>query len=195
MRPIRAASLGTATALAALLACAPVAAAATDTDSAHPGGKHRVITLTGQLAQQTRFPVNPGGAPAQGDRTVFHSILFDQDGKQVGDTGGTCTTTRVDNGGAEECVVTYNLPTGQLSVQGTVFGILNPGPPLPSTTRSPAAPGSSAGLAARSTPTRSLRGRGASRSTSTADRLRDGPRSACGARLRGARWGGRRSGQ
>ncbi|WP_371616559.1 hypothetical protein [Streptomyces sp. NBC_00454] len=129
MRPIRAASLGTATALAALLACAPVAAAATDTDSAHPGGKHRVITLTGQLAQQTRFPVNPGGAPAQGDRTVFHSILFDQDGKQVGDTGGTCTTTRVDNGGAEECVVTYNLPTGQLSVQGTVFGILNPGPP------------------------------------------------------------------
>ncbi|MFB0630365.1 hypothetical protein [Streptomyces sp. AB3(2024)] len=130
MRPIRAACLGTATALVALLACAPVAAAAAaGTDSTRAEGGHRVITLTGRLAEQTRFPVNPGGAPAQGDRTVFRSILFDKDGKQVGETGGTCTTTRVDNGGAEECVVTYVLPDGQLSVQGMVFGNLNPGPP------------------------------------------------------------------
>lgn len=130
MRPIRAACLGTATALVALLACAPVAAAAaTDTDSAHDKGKHRVITLIGRLAEQTRFPVNPGGAPAQGDRTVFRSILFDQNNNQVGETGGTCTTTRVVNGGAEECVVTYTLAGGQFSVQGMVFGILNPGPP------------------------------------------------------------------
>lgn len=128
MRPIRAACLGTSTALVTLLACAPVVAAAgTDADSARPKGK--VITLTGRLAEQTRFPVNPGGAPAQGDRTVFRSVLFDKDGKEVGDTGGTCTTTRVDNGGAEVCVVTYNLPGGQLEVQGMVFGILNPGPP------------------------------------------------------------------
>ncbi|MFE2285465.1 hypothetical protein ACFXDJ_14975 [Streptomyces sp. NPDC059443] len=129
MRPIRAACLGTATALAALLACASVAAAATDTGSVHDKGKDRVITLTGRLAQQTRFPVNPGGAPAQGDRTVFRSILFDKNNKEVGETDGTCTTTRVENGGAEECVVTYTLPDGQLTVQGMYFGILNPGPP------------------------------------------------------------------
>ena len=130
MRPIRAACLGTATALVALLACAPVAAAATDTDSAHDKGKDRVITLIGHLEQQTRFPVNPGGSPAQGDRTVFRSLLFDKDDKnQVGETNGTCTTTTVDNGGAEECVVTYNLPGGQLSVQGMVFGILTEGRP------------------------------------------------------------------
>ncbi|MGW2746565.1 allene oxide cyclase barrel-like domain-containing protein [Streptomyces sp. NPDC001450] len=129
MRLIRAACLGTATALVTLLACAPVAAAATDTDFAHARGGDRVITLIGHLAQQTRFPVNPGGSPAQGDRTVFRSDLFDQAGNKVGDTGGTCTTTRVDNGGAEECVVNYNLPGGQLTVQGMVFGILNPGPP------------------------------------------------------------------
>ncbi|WP_254047421.1 allene oxide cyclase barrel-like domain-containing protein [Streptomyces aureus] len=61
--------------------------------------------------------------------TVFRSTLFDQDGKQVGETGGTCDTTRVDNGGAEVCVVTYALPGGQLSVQGMVFGMLDPGPP------------------------------------------------------------------
>ncbi|MFH9725136.1 hypothetical protein ACH4M4_19535 [Streptomyces sp. NPDC017254] len=126
MRPIRAACLGTATALVTLLAGAPVAAAA---DSAHATGKDKVIILIGRLAEQTRFPVNPGGSPAQGDRTVFRSVLFDQEGNQVGETGGTCDTTRVDNGGAEVCVVTYNLPGGQLSVQGMVFGQLNPGPP------------------------------------------------------------------
>ncbi|MDH6538608.1 hypothetical protein ACFXJO_02870 [Streptomyces lavendulae] len=129
MRPIRAACLGTATALVALLACAPVASAATGTDSGHDKDKDRVITLIGRLAQQTRFPVNPGGAPAQGDRTVFRSVLFDQDDREVGETGGTCTTTRVDNGGAEECVVTYTLPDGQIAVQGMVFGNLVPGPP------------------------------------------------------------------
>ncbi|MCB8900915.1 MULTISPECIES: hypothetical protein [unclassified Streptomyces] len=130
MRPIRAACLGTATALVALLVGAPVAAAgAAGTDSVHAKGKDKVIILIGRLAEQTRFPVNPGGAPAQGDRTVFRSILSDQDGKQVGETGGTCDTTRVDNGGAEVCVVTYTLPGGQLSVQGMVFGHLNPGPP------------------------------------------------------------------
>lgn len=57
------------------------------------------------------------------------AVPFDQDGKEVGETGGTCTTTRVDNGGAEECVVTYTLPGGRLAVQGMVFGNLIPGPP------------------------------------------------------------------
>ncbi|MEV0638805.1 hypothetical protein AB0I77_28460 [Streptomyces sp. NPDC050619] len=131
MRPIRAACLGTATALVTtLLACSPVAAAAgPDTDSDHGKGRDRVITLIGRLAQQTRIPVNPGGAPAQGDRTAFRSNLFDQAGNQVGETNGTCTTTRVDNGGAEECTVTYSLPGGQLAVQGMVFRHLIPGPP------------------------------------------------------------------
>ncbi|MEU9146868.1 hypothetical protein [Streptomyces sp. NPDC048349] len=130
MRPIRAACLGSATALATLLACVPVAtAAATDSGSAHDKGKSRVITLTGRLAQQSRFPVNPGGVPAQGDRTVFRSVLFDKNGAEVGETGGTCTTTRVENGGAEACVVTYTLPGGQITVQGMVFGHLVPGPP------------------------------------------------------------------
>ncbi|MFI2200791.1 hypothetical protein ACH47Z_08430 [Streptomyces sp. NPDC020192] len=130
MRPIRAACLGTTTALVALLACAPVEAAATDTGSAHAKGGHRVITLIGVLKEQTRFPVTPGGIPAaQGDRTVFRSDLLDQNRKKVGETGGTCTTTRAVDGGAEECTVTYTLPGGQLSAQGMVFGILTQGRP------------------------------------------------------------------
>lgn len=126
MRPIRAACLGAATALVTLFACTPVAAAATNTDSAHTKGGDKVITLIGHLAQQSRFPVNPGGPAAQGDRTVVRSILFDENDKiQVGETDGFCTTTTVENRGAEECVVTYNLPGGQLTVQGMVFRILN----------------------------------------------------------------------
>lgn len=130
MRPIRAASLGTATALVTLLACTAGSAAATDTDSAHDKPKPRVITLTGQLTQQSRFPVNPAGPAAQGDRTVFRSALLDQAGNEIGETGGACTTTRVEpNFGAEACNVTYTLPGGQLAVQGMVFGHLRPGPP------------------------------------------------------------------
>ncbi|MFI9364339.1 hypothetical protein ACIG5E_25290 [Kitasatospora sp. NPDC053057] len=129
MRPLRAACVGTATALVTLLTCAPVATAATGTDSDPAKGRDRTFTLIGHLAQETHFPVNPGGAPAQGDRAVFRSILFDLDGNQVGETGGTCITTGVDNGGVEECTVTYKLPGGQLSSQGLLFGILNPGPP------------------------------------------------------------------
>ncbi|MCX2179944.1 hypothetical protein KV205_05280 [Streptomyces sp. SKN60] len=130
MRTIRSACLGTATALVTLLACAPLATAAeTGADSAHGKGKHQVITLIGQLAEQNRFPVNPDGPAAQGDRTVVRSSLSDEAGNQVGETGGFCTTTRAalpgDSGGAEECVVTYTLPDGQLTAQGMVFGILN----------------------------------------------------------------------
>lgn len=130
MRPLTAGCLGTATALVALLASAPAEAAATDTGPARAKSAGRVITLIGVLAEQTRFPVNPGGMPAaQGDRTVFRSDLLDGNRKKIGETGGVCTTTRTVDGGAEECVVTYTLPGGQLSVQGMVFGILTQGRP------------------------------------------------------------------
>ncbi len=130
MRPVRAACFGTATALVTLLAYAPVAgASATDTDSAHAKAKDKVITVIGRVAEASRFPVNPGGAPAQGDRLVVRSILFDEAGKQVGETAGTCTTTRVADGGAEVCITTFTLPGGQISAQGMVFGHLTPGPP------------------------------------------------------------------
>lgn len=135
MRPIRAACLGTATALVTLLACAPVAgAAAKDTASSHAKVGDRVITLIGVLQEQTFFFVNPGGVPAaQGDRTVFRSDLKDEHNHLVGETDGTCTTTRAplndQNDQAEECVVTYTLPGGQLTVQGMVFGNLKASPP------------------------------------------------------------------
>ncbi|MFF7441296.1 hypothetical protein [Streptomyces sp. NPDC008122] len=137
MRPVRAACLGTATALAALLACAPVTSAATGTGSAHGAshgkGRAPVITLIGRLAERTPIPLHPGGPAAQGDQVVVRSVLEDLDGNVVGESGGTCVLTRAalpgDPGGAEECIVTYTLPDGQLTAQGMYFGILNPGPP------------------------------------------------------------------
>ncbi|MEV6701953.1 transposase [Streptomyces sp. NPDC051453] len=80
----------------------------------------------------THFPVNPKGPAAQGDRTVVRSKLYakEDEKKQIGWTHGTCTTTLARyNGGVEECVVTYVLPGGQLTVQGLVFGILTNGQP------------------------------------------------------------------
>lgn len=130
-RPIRAACLGTAAAaLVTLLSSAPVASATTDAGSASAKDGARVIVLTGILAEQKRFPVSADG-PSQGDRTAFRSNLYDRPDHKIGETHGTCTTTLATGGGAETCNVTYVLPGGQLTFQGMVFGMLNPGPPPP----------------------------------------------------------------
>ncbi|MGW6362186.1 allene oxide cyclase barrel-like domain-containing protein [Streptomyces sp. NPDC055092] len=133
MRPIGAACLGTAT-LVTLLACTPVAAAATDTGSAQARGKARIITLQAEVQQLTRFPVTPvtPGSVKQGDQVVVRSDLFDEAHNKVGETHGACTTTRggdpalIDE--AEQCVVTYTLPGGQLTVQGMYFNYVDQGP-------------------------------------------------------------------
>lgn len=126
MRPIRAACFGTAT-LVTLLACTPVAAAATDTGSAQARDKGRIITVQAEVAQLTRFPVSPSSV-SQGDQVVVRSDLFDEAHNKVGETHGTCTTTRGGADEAEQCVVTYVLPGGQLTVQGMYFNYLDQGP-------------------------------------------------------------------
>lgn len=126
MRPIRAACLGMAT-LVTLLACTPVAAAATDTGSARAGDKGRIITLLAEVQQLTRFPVTPGSV-SQGDEVVVRSDLFDEEHNKVGETHGACTTTRGGADEAEQCVVTYVLPGGQLIVEGVYFNYLDQGP-------------------------------------------------------------------
>ncbi|MBE8475988.1 hypothetical protein IQ210_34060 [Streptomyces sp. 3R004] len=126
MRPIRAACLGTAT-LVTFLACTPVAAAATDTGSAHARGKARIITVLAEVVQLTRFPVTPGSV-SQGDQVVVRSDLFDEAHNKVGETHGTCTTTRGGADEAEQCLVTYILPGGQLTTQGVYFNYVDQGP-------------------------------------------------------------------
>ncbi|MFF2778926.1 hypothetical protein ACFVU3_29030 [Streptomyces sp. NPDC058052] len=126
MRPIRAASLGTAT-LVSLLAFTPVAAGATDAGSAQARGKDRTLTFLAEVQQLTRFPVTPG-AVSQGDQVVVRSDLFDETHNKVGETHGTCTTTRGGADEAEQCLVTYVLPDGQLTTQGVYFDYIAQGP-------------------------------------------------------------------
>ncbi|MFD8141589.1 hypothetical protein [Streptomyces sp. NPDC059708] len=127
MRSIRAAGLGAAT-LVTLLAFTPVAAASTDTGFSAPSeDKGRTITVLAEVQQLTRFPVTPGTV-SQGDQVVVRSDLFDKAHKKVGESHGTCTTTRGGADEAEQCVVTYVLPGGQLTVQGMYFNYLDQGP-------------------------------------------------------------------
>ncbi|WP_225803013.1 hypothetical protein [Streptomyces sp. NK15101] len=130
MRPIRAACLGTAT-LVALLACAPVAgAAATDTGSAHARDKARTITLRAVVRELHRFPVVEGSV-SPGDRVVARSDLSyfsDETHTKIGESHVTCTTTRGGADEAEQCVATYVLPGGELTVQGMYFNYLDQGP-------------------------------------------------------------------
>ncbi|MFC9491418.1 hypothetical protein ACFTZM_35810 [Streptomyces hydrogenans] len=126
MRPIRAAGLGTAT-LVTLLAFTPVAAGATDAGSAQTKGKTRTLTFLAEVQQLTRFPVTPGSV-SQGDRVVVRSDLFDEAHNKVGETHGTCTTTRGGADEAEQCLVTYVLPDGQITTQGVYFDYIDQGP-------------------------------------------------------------------
>ncbi|MFC9259014.1 allene oxide cyclase barrel-like domain-containing protein [Streptomyces hydrogenans] len=126
MRPIRAAGLGTAT-LVTLLAFTPVAAGATDEGSAQTKGKTRTLTFLAEVQQLTRFPVTPGSV-SQGDRVVVRSDLFDEAHNKVGETHGTCTTTRGGADEAEQCLVTYVLPDGQITTQGVYFDYIDQGP-------------------------------------------------------------------
>ncbi|MGW6559633.1 allene oxide cyclase barrel-like domain-containing protein [Streptomyces hydrogenans] len=126
MRPIRAAGLGTAT-LVTLLAFTPVAAGATDAGSAQTKGKTRTLTFLAEVQQLTRFPVTPGSV-SQGDRVVVRSDLFDEAHNKVGETHGTCTTTRGGADEAEQCLVAYVLPDGQITTQGVYFDYIDQGP-------------------------------------------------------------------
>ncbi|MGW8765780.1 allene oxide cyclase barrel-like domain-containing protein [Streptomyces sp. NPDC055815] len=126
---MRAACLGAAT-LVTLLTCTSVAAdAATDTDSAQAGSKARTITLRAEVKELTRIPAT--GDPAQGDRAIARSDLSlfdDPTHAKIGESHVACTTTRGGDDEAEQCVATYVLPDGQLTVQGMYFNYLDQGP-------------------------------------------------------------------
>ncbi|MDT7847777.1 hypothetical protein RQC66_44455, partial [Streptomyces justiciae] len=65
------------------------------------------------------------GSVSQGDQVVVRSDLFDEAHNKVGETHGTCTTTRGDADESEQCLVTYILPGGQLTTQGVYFNYID----------------------------------------------------------------------
>jgi hypothetical protein len=75
---------------------------------------------------------NPGGTvvdftttfPALGGQDVFHDTLATPTGRPAGDDGGVCTVTTLratslnhNDSGNAQCVITFALPGGQITVQ------------------------------------------------------------------------------
>ena len=90
-------------------------------------GEFTVVTKT---VESEDIDVDDDGDFSVGDESVFSDdikkIDDDKDGKtdedkkddKIGTSGGVCTATRVDGDDFEtECIVTYDLPRGQISTQ------------------------------------------------------------------------------
>ncbi|MFH8386772.1 hypothetical protein ACH4E7_38650 [Kitasatospora sp. NPDC018058] len=106
------------TALAAVLACAPLAHAAAPTPDTLGGdgdGKGKVIKLVALLRQAAGIPVDGPGL-SLGDRQVGNDELF-QNGRKVGSDGFVCTVTSL-SPDERECEITLHLPKGDIAIQG-----------------------------------------------------------------------------
>jgi hypothetical protein len=92
------------------------------------GKKVQIIKLTTQTAQEATLDLGPTGFTV-GDRFVFSENVF-RGSQQVGTDGGECTITRLEpnpvpqgqepTSATVNCVVTIELPKGQVTVQGLV---------------------------------------------------------------------------
>ncbi|MGW2255949.1 allene oxide cyclase barrel-like domain-containing protein [Kitasatospora sp. NPDC001660] len=106
------------TALAAVLACAPLAHAAAPTPGPLGGegeGKGKVIQLVALLRQAATIPADGPGLNL-GDRQVGNDELF-QNGQKVGSDGFVCTVTSL-SPDERECEITLHLPKGDVALQG-----------------------------------------------------------------------------
>jgi hypothetical protein len=102
-------------ALSVVLFSAPLASAG-DGASFRAGGQKgdQVLSLVAKTVQLT---VN-GSGDAQGNGFTLASDLY-RDGQRVGSGGGTCTITRLEGGsGTLQCLMTFALPDGDITVQG-----------------------------------------------------------------------------
>ncbi len=99
-------------ALTAVLLSAPLASACpSGTDD--PLGEKTLSVV----ARITQFTPN-GSGDAQGNGFTFAQDLY-RDGQVVGSGGGTCTITHLETPpGTLQCLSTYALPDGDITVQG-----------------------------------------------------------------------------
>jgi allene oxide cyclase-like protein len=106
-------SLGAVLLLLLTLAVVVVASASGD------DGKEE-FTVVGTTVQDSDIDLPPEEEFSQGDQFVFTEDLS-QDGK-VGSAGGVCTLVRLgpDESATFQCVATFSLEKGQLTIQGLV---------------------------------------------------------------------------
>jgi len=110
----------------------PLAATSVPRAPADDGGAPRNVWKVIRLVERAQdFAVQDAAppGPSLGDRLVFTSNLFDEQGRQVGHDGADCVTVRLDPTAppAEQqivqCTVTVALPDGQITVQGLAQGL------------------------------------------------------------------------
>jgi hypothetical protein len=102
-----------------LLLLLAVAAVVVASASARDEGENE-FTLIGTVVEETDIDLGPTG-DSQGDQFVFTDDLF-KEGKHVGWNGGVCTVVRLvpEVSASLQCVATFSLPEGQITVQGLV---------------------------------------------------------------------------
>ncbi|WP_351234217.1 hypothetical protein [Streptomyces sp. NPDC002133] len=110
------------TALAAVLACAPLAQAASpDRDPSPRGGAEKVIKLDDFVKEFSSIDVGAPGL-SRGDETVGFSKLS-QNGQSVGTGGFVCTVVSLKKQ-LQQCESTLRLTRGDITLQG--FAHINP---------------------------------------------------------------------
>lgn len=96
------------------------------------GGERQVIRLVERIADEPTFDDGGAPGPGVGDRLIFSADLFDPQGHEVGRDGADCVVVRIDRSRPApsdqqivECMVTVELPDGQITFQGLAQGTEN----------------------------------------------------------------------
>jgi hypothetical protein len=124
MKRIRVASV---VLLAVLLGPGTAGPANANSDDRDRGRRPQVIQLVERIHDFTFQDAAPPG-PSLGDRLVFTSDLFDEDGNNVGRDAADCVIVRIDPTAPPErqqivqCTITVELRDGQITVQGMAQG-------------------------------------------------------------------------
>lgn len=103
-------------ALSAVVFSAPLASAAAASSLADGQHGEQVLSL---VAKTTQFTPN-GSGDAQGNGFTLANDLYRND-QRVGSGGGGCTIVRLETGastGTLQCLITFALPEGDITVQG-----------------------------------------------------------------------------
>ena len=121
---------------AALMAALTVITSSTlaeaDRGDKQRSGHPRVIHLVERVAGAPTFDDGGLPGPGVGDRLIFSADIFDAKDRKVGRDGADCVVVRIDPSQPSpleqqivQCVVTVELPDGQITFQGLAQGTEN----------------------------------------------------------------------
>ena len=95
-------------------------------------GQPRVIHLVERVAGAPTFDDGGSPGPGVGDRLIFSADIYDARDRKVGRDGADCVVVRTDPSQPSpleqqivQCVVTVELPDGQITFQGLAQGTEN----------------------------------------------------------------------